>query len=85
MVSVAGVRAGTQILAGQVELPSGVELVTDADVLVVNVTQMISQEALDAELAESDAETGAGEESSTVGEAADADVAAEADAAADEA
>ena len=58
VVSVEGLTAGTQILAGQVQLPAGVELVTDADALVVNVTQMISQEALDAELAELDAEAG---------------------------
>lgn len=82
VVSVAGLGAGTQILAGQVELPSGVELVTDADALVVNVTQMISQEAMDAELAELDAEAGIAHEApegqaAVAGEAAPA---AEADA-----
>ena len=38
-VSVEGVEAGTQILAGQLELPEGVELLTDPETLVVNVTQ----------------------------------------------
>ncbi len=51
VVSVAGLPAGSQLLAGALELPAGVELASDADLLVVNVTQMISQEALDAELA----------------------------------
>ena len=58
VVSVEGAEAGTQILAGAVELPSGVTLLTDAEALVVNVTQAISQEALDAELAEAEAEVG---------------------------
>ncbi|HXV94438.1 MAG TPA: 50S ribosomal protein L25/general stress protein Ctc, partial [Pseudonocardia sp.] len=36
-VSVEGVEAGTQIAAGQVTLPSGADLRTDAEALVVNV------------------------------------------------
>src|SRR6201993_5018679 len=36
-VSVEGAGEGTQILAGQVELPSGVTLISDPDTLVVNV------------------------------------------------
>jgi large subunit ribosomal protein L25 len=36
-VSVEGAEEGTQILAGQVELPSGVTLISDPDTLVVNV------------------------------------------------
>lgn len=58
VVSVEGLEAGTQILAGAVELPSGATLVTDPEALVVNVTQQVSQEALDAELAEAEAEAG---------------------------
>ena len=57
-VSVAGLEAGTQILAGQVKLPSGATLVTDADALVVNVTAQVTAEALEAELAELEAEAG---------------------------
>lgn len=57
-VSVEGLEAGSQILAGQVDLPDGVTLVTDPEALVVNVTQAISQEALDAELAEAEADAG---------------------------
>jgi large subunit ribosomal protein L25 len=58
VVSVEGLAAGTQILAGQVELPKGATLVTDAEALVVNVTQAISEAALEAELAEAEAEAG---------------------------
>ncbi|NIH78549.1 50S ribosomal protein L25/general stress protein Ctc [Amycolatopsis viridis] len=38
-VSIAGAEAGTQILASQVALPSGVTLVTDPDSLVVAVNE----------------------------------------------
>ena len=38
IVSVEGLAAGTQILAGQVELPQGATLVGDPEALVVNVT-----------------------------------------------
>ncbi|PRY58113.1 large subunit ribosomal protein L25 [Knoellia remsis] len=57
-VSVEGLEAGTQILASEVELPSGSTLVSDAELLVVNITQQISEEALEAELAEAEAEAG---------------------------
>lgn len=50
-VSVEGVRAGTQILARDLVLPEGAELITDAEILIVNITQSISEEALEAELA----------------------------------
>ena len=50
-VSVEGVQAGTQILAGELVLPTGAVLVTEAEVLVVNITQAITAEALEAELA----------------------------------
>ncbi|MGB3827285.1 MAG: 50S ribosomal protein L25/general stress protein Ctc [Ornithinimicrobium sp.] len=58
VVSVEGMQAGTQVLAGQVTMPAGVELITDPDALVVNVSQAISEEALEAELAEAEAEAG---------------------------
>ena len=63
-VSVEGLEAGTQILAGQVELPEGVTLVTDPEALVVNVAQAMSEEALEAELAEAEAEAGIEKEDS---------------------
>ena len=70
-VSVEGLEAGTQILAGAVELPAGATLITDAEALVVNVTQQISAEALEAELAEAEAEAGIEHEESDA-EAAEA-------------
>ena len=57
-VSVEGLTAGTQVLAGEVGLPSGATLVTDPEALVVNVTAQVTAEALEAELAEAEAEAG---------------------------
>jgi len=75
-VSVEGLEAGTQVLAGAVELPAGATLVTDAEALVVNVTQQISAEALEAELAEAEAEAGI-EHEEPEEEAAEGEAAAE--------
>ncbi|NYG07371.1 large subunit ribosomal protein L25 [Phycicoccus badiiscoriae] len=58
VVSVEGLEAGTQIKASELKLPTGSTLVVDEDTLVVNITQQISQEALDAEMAEAEAEAG---------------------------
>ena len=77
-VSVEGLEAGTQILAGQVELPAGVTLVTDPEALVVNVTQAISEEALEAELTAAETEVGIEqEEPETEGEDAESDEASD--------
>ncbi len=57
-ISVAGLGAGSQIHASDVELPAGATLVTDAEHLVVNVTAQVTAEALEAELAEAEAEAG---------------------------
>ena len=66
-VSVEGVEAGTQILAGQVSLPSGVELHTDPEALVVNVVAAPTAEEMEgepeaAEAAETDEDEAASEE-----------------------
>jgi len=58
VVSVEGLEAGTQIKASEVELPRGAALVVDEETLVVNITQQISQDELDAELAEAEEEAG---------------------------
>jgi large subunit ribosomal protein L25 len=50
-VSIEGLQAGTQIHASDLVLPKGAELLTDAEALIVNITQAISAEALEAELA----------------------------------
>ncbi len=67
-VSVEGAQVGTRILAGEVALPEGATLVTDAEALVVNVTQQQSEEELEAELEEAEAEAGI-EREDTDGEA----------------
>ena len=79
VVSVEGLEAGTQIKAADLELPAGSTLVLDGETLVVNVTAQISQEALDAELAEAEEEAGIEHEEPT--EAAEATEGAEAPAA----
>ena len=69
-VSVEGIEAGTQILAGQVELPQGVTLVTDPEVLVINVVAAPTAEDLEAE--------GSGEEAASGEAAAEGEAAEEA-------
>ena len=64
-VSVEGAPAGTQVLAKDLDLPSGTTLLADEDLLIVNVTEQISAEALEAELAEAEAEAGIEHEPST--------------------
>jgi len=61
-VSIEGAEEGTQILAGQVELPKGVTLVSDPELLLVNIVTAPSAEELESE--------GGGE--SIEGQAADA-------------
>ncbi len=58
VVDVEGLRAGTQIHASDLKLPEGATLSADPELLIVNVTQAMSAEALEAELAESEAEAG---------------------------
>jgi large subunit ribosomal protein L25 len=48
-VSVEDVEAGTQITAGQLSLPSGVDLISDPELLVVNVITAPTEEELEAE------------------------------------
>jgi large subunit ribosomal protein L25 len=57
-VSVEGAVIGTQIHASDLSLPEGTTLLTDADALVVNVTQQQTAEQLESELAEAEAEAG---------------------------
>ncbi len=55
-VSVEGAEPGTQIFASELELPKGSVLITDGELLIVNITQAKSTEAAEAELAEATAE-----------------------------
>ena len=81
-VSVEGLQAGTRIHAGDLVLPKGAELVTEADILIVNITQAITAEELEAELA-ADIAANLPEEAIAAAEAEAAEVqAAEAEAAA---
>jgi len=57
-ISIEGLPAGTQILAGQLDLPEGSTLLVDPETLIVNVTEQQSEEALEAELEEAEAEAG---------------------------
>ena len=57
-VSVEGAEIGTQILASEITLPSGVTLLADEDLLIVNVTAAPTAEEVEAELAEAEAEAG---------------------------
>lgn len=63
-VSIEGAEVGTQILAADLELPKGSTLLSDPEMLVVNVTQQVSEEALEADLGEGEepAEAGAADE-----------------------
>ena len=68
-VSVEGAEIGTQFTAGAITLPSGVSLVSDAELLVVNVVAAPTEEDLEAE--------GAGEagDAEAEGEAAEGEAA----------
>jgi large subunit ribosomal protein L25 len=58
VVSIDGLRAGSQILASDLVLPRGSALAIDPDVLIVNITQAQSEAAAEAQLAEAEAEAG---------------------------
>jgi len=64
IVSIEGVEEGTQITAGQVTLPAGVTLVSDADLLVVNIVSAPSAEELESEGGGETAEEPAAEDES---------------------
>ena len=58
VVSIEGLRPGTQILAKDITLPEGSSLGIDPEALVINITGAQSEAALEAELAEAEAELG---------------------------
>ncbi len=57
-VSVDGLQVGAQITAGDLDLPSGVTLVTDSEILLLNVGTAPTAEDLEAETAEAADELG---------------------------
>ncbi len=58
VVSIEGLPAGTLILAKDLQLPEGASLALDPETLIVNITGAPSAEAIEAELAEAEAEAG---------------------------
>jgi large subunit ribosomal protein L25 len=58
VVSVEGLPPGTQILARDLQLPEGSSIDLEPETLIVNVTNAPTAEALEAELAEAEAEAG---------------------------
>jgi len=58
IVSVEGLPPGTQILARDLQLPAGSTVDLDPETLIVNITNAPTVEALEAELAEAEAEAG---------------------------
>jgi large subunit ribosomal protein L25 len=79
-VSIDGLQIGDQLLAGQVTLPEGTELIGDADQLVLHIVSAPTAEELEADL---DTEGAGVVEDAPEGEAADGESAAESDAAAE--
>jgi large subunit ribosomal protein L25 len=57
-VDIAGLGAGTQILASDLTLPTGSVLLLDPETLIVNITQAQSVEEVEAELETAEAEAG---------------------------
>jgi large subunit ribosomal protein L25 len=70
-VSIEGLAAGASVTAGDVKLASGSELVGDADAVVVQGLAAPTAEEVEADLAASDAETGAGASDTDAGEGGD--------------
>ena len=59
VVSIEGLRAGTQITAGDITLPEGSTLSgLDPEALIINITAAATAEQVEAELAEAEAELG---------------------------
>jgi large subunit ribosomal protein L25 len=57
-VSVEDAEVGTQILASDLQLPRGANLLTDGESLIVNVTHAPTAEEVEAELEEAEADAG---------------------------
>jgi large subunit ribosomal protein L25 len=70
-VSVEGVGPGTQFTAGQISLPAGVNLISDPELLVVNVVNAPTAEELEEEGAGEVAEKEEAEEEAGAAEAAE--------------
>jgi len=69
--SVEGLEAGSQITAGDLVLPTGASLHSEADVLIVNVTHAPTAAEVEAELETAEAEAGIEHEEPTTEDAED--------------
>ncbi len=58
IISIEGLKAGTQFHASDLRLPEGSTLAVDPEVLILNVTGAQTEEQAEAELAEAEAELG---------------------------
>ncbi|SPM35301.1 Ribosomal protein L25 (general stress protein Ctc) [Mycobacterium rhizamassiliense] len=76
-VSVEGAEPGTQFTAGQIELPKGVNLISDPELLVVNVVNAPTAEDLEEEGAGEEGETAEGEATDEEGGEAEGEAAAD--------
>ena len=57
-ISVEGAEVGTQFHASDLTLPTGSELLTDPETLLVHIAAQVSEEALEAELESAEADAG---------------------------
>ena len=81
-VSIEGAEVGTQIHASDLVLPEGSTLLTDGEILIVNITNAPTEEEVEAELSEAEAEAGIERDESDE-EIAEGEAAAEGDASAE--
>ena len=76
-LSIQGKRAGSSLSAGDVKLPSGTTLSQDPEHVIVAILGVISEEELEAELTEAEAELGSGQAGAEAIEAEAAEAAGE--------
>ena len=60
-LSIAGMRVGSSLSAADVKLPAGTTLAQDPDHVIVAILGVVSEEQLEAELVEAEAELGSGQ------------------------
>lgn len=78
-VDIEGAEVGTQIHASELQLPDGVELLSDPETLIVNVSAAPTEEEVEAELEEAESEAGVERDESEEGEGAESGGAASAE------
>ena len=83
-LSIAGKRAGSSLSASDVKLPSGTTLAQDPEHVIVAILGVISEEELEAELVEAEAELGSGQAGAEAIEAEAAEAAGETEGESDE-